>query len=360
MQFVSVLLYLFFFRTAFADCLPDNTCAPNVCCSPAGDCCWTNDPLLMIAIALTPIIVFLIFFFPIRIAMMKKAIQSHEYSDSDGRKAIIWGVIASILTLLLMQLSVHKCLFPKGKYLTDTPTAQITVTQETVNPPHEETNLSGITSFVENDSTIECYEWELLTKPEGSKNNLSQVREKDIAFKPDLFGDYKLQLTVQNSYGIKNTTETVIHAIPQQELWIEMFWKIPKDDMDLHVLRGGKPWNDAKGKDEFDCGYGNCIGGEHNVDWGIKGDINDNPRLDLDDLPNTGPENINIMTPATETLVIGVHDHTSHTYLGSNAVTIRVYFKQQLVWTGTKDVTGEDIFVPFATIDTQTGIVSPL
>ena len=62
----------------------------------------------------------------------------------------------------------------------------------------------------------------------------------------------------------------------------------------------------------------------------------------------------------TETFVIGVHDHTSHEFQGANSVTIRIYFDKQMVWSGVKEISGEDTFVPFAEVDTATGTVKDL
>ena len=72
---VVVVSLLFLSHTVGAECLEPNTCAPDVCCTLSGDKCWTNDPLLLAAIGLSPILVFLAFFFPVRISWMKKAVQ---------------------------------------------------------------------------------------------------------------------------------------------------------------------------------------------------------------------------------------------------------------------------------------------
>lgn len=358
---VVLISWLILSTSAGAECLEPGTCAPDVCCTLTGDKCWSNDPLLLSAIALSPILVFLVFFFPIRISWMKKAVRKGEYSDEAGKKAITWGVIASILTLLAMQYGVHGTLFPEGKYLEEVPVAQITTDKETVAPPFETTTFSGVTSYVDNESEIECYRWELLEKPDGSSAYLPMSEGVEVKdFQPDLFGDYKLKLTVQNSYGIENSTEAIVKAVPKQKLWIEMFWSVAGDDMDLHLLRGGKTWKESQGKNDLDCSFQNCIGeNKSKVDWGTPGVVEDNPNLDLDDTSKTGPENINIMNPNAEEYLIGVHEFRS-SYDGPNEVTVRIYFDKQIVWTGVKSINAEKSFVPFAKIDTATGIVTAL
>ena len=361
LNLVLLAYVLFLSNTVGAECLEPGLCAPDVCCTPAGDKCWTNDPLLLTAIGLSPILVFLAFFFPIRISWMKKAVQKGEYSDDAGQKAIIFGVVASILTLLIMQYGVHGTLFPEGKYLEEIPVAQITMDKETVAPPFESTSLSGVTSYVDNESSIDCYRWELLERPDGSSASLPTTEGQELKdFKPDLFGDYKVQLTVQNSYGIENSTEAIVKAVPKQKLWIEMFWSVAGDDMDLHLMRGGKPWKESEGKNDLDCSFRNCIGeNKTKVDWGSPGVMEDNPNLDLDDTSRTGPENINIMNPTSEEYVIGVHEYRS-LYDGPNDVTVRIYFDKQMVWSGVKSINGAKSFVPFAKIDTATGTVTDL
>ena len=195
----------------------------------------------------------------------------------------MWGVASSILTLLAMQYGVHGTLFPEGKYLEEVPVAQITMAKETVAPPFETNTLSGVNSYVDNESDIECYRWELLEKPEGSSAYLPTSEGIEVKdFKTDLFGDYKVQMTVQKSYGLENTTEAVVKAVPEQKRWVEMFWSVADDDMDLHLIRGGKTWKESYGKDDLDCGFKNCNAARgKRLDWGDSAVTDDDPSLDL-------------------------------------------------------------------------------
>ena len=45
------------------------------------------------------------------------------------------------------------------------------------------------------------------------------------------------KLTVTNAYGIKASTEYTVSSVPRQKLWVEMFWDVANDDMDLHLVR---------------------------------------------------------------------------------------------------------------------------
>ena len=86
-----------------------------------------------------------------------------------------------------------------------------------------------------------------------------------------------------------------------------MFWDVPGDDMDLHLIRGDKTWEeikrfDIKDKERtfYDCGFSTCTAKALaklglSPDWGTLSDPIDDPKLDLDDELSTGPENINIM-----------------------------------------------------------------
>jgi uncharacterized protein YfaP (DUF2135 family) len=125
--------------------------------------------------------------------------------------------------------------------------------------------------------------------------------------------------------------------------------------MDLHLLRpdsqgGGTP-HDSPG----DCYYANM-----NPDWGVSGFGGDDPSLDLDDIPGTGPENINIVDPALSPYdgwyQVFVHDYpmTVDNY-DANDVTVNIYLNGGLAQTYNFSMSGEDTDYYVAKIHWPTG-----
>jgi len=200
------------------------------------------------------------------------------------------------------------------------------------------------------------YVWTGLTRPPGSSAGLPgglPAQANRYGFVPDVVGLYDFQLVVTNSDGVPSAPcVTTLEAIPAEELWVEMFWTVGGDDMDLHVVRNGGVGNMRTNQD---CYYANCTNG---LSWGPGGPTGD-PRLDLDDIGGAGPENVNIHVPENIVYDVVVHDFPGSVYNGVNNVTVNIYLMGALAWTNTLGISGENQDVYFATIDWATLTVTP-
>jgi hypothetical protein len=200
------------------------------------------------------------------------------------------------------------------------------------------------------------YAWTGLTRPAGSAATIpagTPNQPNRWGFVPDVVGFYDFQLVVTNANGVSSPPcVATLEAIPAEELWVEMFWTVGGDDMDLHVVRNGGIGNLRSGQD---CYYSNCTNG---LAWGPGGPAGD-PRLDLDNIGGTGPENINIHQPESITYDVVVHDFPGSVYNGSNDVTVNIYLAGVLAWSDTLGISGENQDVYFATIDWATQTVTP-
>lgn len=238
------------------------------------------------------------------------------------------------------------------------PVALCSASAHTIAPIHGSTDWLGAESFDAGGGQLVEYQWSLISRPDGSAITMSNSTENAnrYNFTPDLAGEYVAQLIVVNNEGVASEPcTTSIEAIPDQNLWIEMFWTHPEDDMDLHLLQpGGEIGADS------DCFYDNCING--GLDWGEIGVANDDPSLDIDDIHGTGPENINIPVPDSGTYTVIVHDYQFSTpnYLETNDVTVNVYLGGQKAWTGSKPISVEDSYTRFVKITWPEGTITEL
>ncbi len=242
------------------------------------------------------------------------------------------------------------------------PVAICSVTPDPVSPPFEVATWVGIDSFDPRGEEIEQYDWQLVSAPEGSAVTMPFGEANRGPFTPVLAGDYTARLIVTNESGlVSDPCEVTLQAIPDQNLWVEMFWSEFQDDMDLHLLR-----NDGPLESSSDCYYSNCTPARQMffpMDWGVSGYEEDNPVLDLDDIPGTGPENINIADPESGVeYTVVVHDYTGSTpdVYGENDVTVNIYLDGSLAWTDTRTITGDGSYTYFARIDWSTGTIIDL
>ena len=239
---------------------------------------------------------------------------------------------------------------------TDEPVAVCDVTPNPVEPPFETATWIGHDSYDPLGHEIVEYIWTLNGRPSGSTAAMPTGSTPDRAgFEAQLAGNYVGQLIVVTDDGRRSDPcQVVLESIPAEDLWIEMYWSVANDDMDLHLLAPG-----GSLETNSDCYFANCAGTY--LSWGASGNTDD-PILDLDDIPGTGPENINIAAPQTGIYKVYVNDYSFSTpdYYGANNVTVNVYINGSLAWTKTKAISNDGDYVPFAAIDWAAGSVTDL
>ncbi len=227
--------------------------------------------------------------------------------------------------------------------------------------PFETEQFDGSDSY-DSDGLDLTFQW-VLTPPAGSTATLSSYNDDTPSVELDIAGDYVGNLTVTNTAGQSDSCSQTITAIPNENFRIEMFWAVSGDDMDLHLLEA----NDGSGnqgtpRTDGDCYYGNCnTSWSTPPNWGDPGTNADDPGLDLDDISGTGPENINIVEPATSPYdgwyEVFVHDYPGSSYTPANDVTVNIYLDGILVNTYNFQHVGEDDDYYVAQIHWPTGNV---
>ena len=148
----------------------------------------------------------------------------------------------------------------------------------------------------------------------------------DPTFRVDLAGHYTIALTVFDEQNVPSCTAATyeVVVVPDQALWIELFWETPEDpdetdtgpeagaDLDLHLQRPrGMGW-DYDGDGEPECWVdpdANCFWLSPIPDWWEPGPQDDPVMVvsDFSDYDGAGPELIGYANPAPETYLVRVH-----------------------------------------------------
>lgn len=228
------------------------------------------------------------------------------------------------------------------------PIAMCQSNRRQIAPLRESADLFGDESYDPNGYDIIDYQWTLVEQPDGSGVSFSDRSANSYGFTPDLAGDYVFQLVVANDRCVlSDPCEVSLSAVPNEDLWIELSWEHPGDDMDLHLIE-----NNAAYDSEGDCYFGNCVSDSGRaLDWGQPGILDDNPKLDLDDIDGTGPENINISVPAEGVYTVMIHDYPGSEFYGANTASLRIHLAGEIAFEDTVTIEGEDSRTPVAVIN---------
>ncbi len=220
-------------------------------------------------------------------------------------------------------------------------------------------NVSGDPNYGANELV---YNWTWVSKPQGSAVGFTG-NGSTRTVTPDMVGTYTAQLVVCNPLEECSAPCTAaFDALAADNLWVELSWNTPSDDMDLHLLRPSGNY-----QSQGDCYYANCQQNNqyHYLDWGQPNFYDDDPSLDLDDIPGTGPENINVDVPETGTFTVIVHDYEGSNgwggdFQGGNVVTVNVYTNGNMEYTETLTISGDNTVTYVATCTFPGGDCYPM
>lgn len=170
------------------------------------------------------------------------------------------------------------------------------------------------------DGQVDRYEWKLVSAP---TNSTSRFSPSNTVSKPKLFldlaGEYEVELTVFDNLGLASCSpsKVLIRATPDEDIHVQLVWANNGTDLDLHYINGRGRW-DVPGGDVF--------WRAPTADWGVPGNSNDDPSLDIDDTDGFGPENVNHNNPVQDAYGVGVHYYADNGLAASYA-TVRIYIQ---------------------------------
>ena len=201
--------------------------------------------------------------------------------------------------------------------------------------PPAATNVSTPTTLIldgtgsyDSDGQIVEYRWSLESAPNANASTPTPMGTGKAEIIAALVGSYTIGLVVVDNDGLTSQKETVtFNATPNEAIHVELTWDYAENDVDLHLIAPGGAFGDFF----LDCHYGNCTpeinsGFFSLVDWGVYGDASDNPSLDIDNINDIVPENINLDNPASgEYKVVVNYYYQGDTGAGAAHPEVRIY-----------------------------------
>jgi hypothetical protein len=174
-------------------------------------------------------------------------------------------------------------------------------------------------------------QWSVMGRPATSSGTFSAPTScTSSGYFADVVGTHTLRFTVTDSFGLVSSCTVNITVNPLGDLWVELTWNKPSNDMDLHLLHPTAGNSHAAGSwhTAWDCDWLNKT-----PSWDVPGIT----PLDRDDISGTGPENTRISVPSTAHLyTVGVHMF-SYSGPGQVAVTVKIYCAGALKTTLTRN-----------------------
>lgn len=176
----------------------------------------------------------------------------------------------------------------------DTPPIVTCNPSQIFSSPLQTVFMSGTAAPGSSGFPIASQSWTVAVRPTGSTTNPVIVggNPANVNLFLDVAGQFVMTFTATDTGGNVGTCNTVIEAIPTENLRIEVSWDKNDTDVDSHLLH---PTATNWDNNPLVCHWRNCDGGAV-LPWGAPGP-QDDPRLDLDDIDGFGPENINIDVP---------------------------------------------------------------
>ncbi len=234
--------------------------------------------------------------------------------------------------------------------------------------PLDEVRLDASYSYDPNDAFF-VYKWVWEAKPAGAEGVVLYdendypiegifSREARPHFVAELAGTYIIRLILKNNIPACTGVyvgRSVVVAVPDRAIHVELTWSEPENDHDLHLIRPGGLHTRSCGavNNVDDCCWQNCNtemginpecpargcpGPSNAPDWGRSGNRADDPKLDVDDVNGTGPENINLNDPQLGEYLITVENYSSS---DSVALTVKVWLFGELRGTFRYDKSAE-------------------
>jgi len=209
-------------------------------------------------------------------------------------------------------------------------------------------HLIGSESFSSSSKVVK-WQWSVQQPPLAGSVFVPSYLFPDPSFEANVAGLYEFSLDVWDQNGNKScaTAKYELIVTCSEVIHIELLWNTPGDndetdtgpntgsDLDLHFGNqlSIQPDYDNDGlPDPWFDSLNDCYWFNPQPNWGsFQLEVNDDPRLDRDDVDGGGPENLNFSKPETNASYhIGVHYWDDHGY-GPAFATLRFYIYGALV-----------------------------